>query len=188
MTTRLCGSRPAFRSGQGKRCTKTSFPSVVRSLRIRFRDPGVIPDEHLENSNMFEQLYLWKAWITAASVEDCSNIIRKYGLKEFILSDRKLPCLFATGNSTSFSARLCWSMSAPGKISVFSVRMSSGRGQCVSDDTELLVSRGNAYFYPLSASAPLAMVSEDSFHDPKRFLAGHQKPECAGKAGCTDDV
>ena len=57
-------------------------------------DLGVTPDEQLADSNLFEKLYPWKEQITAASVEDCGNIVRRYGLKSFVLTQPKQPLPF----------------------------------------------------------------------------------------------
>ncbi len=60
-------------------------------------DLGVTPDERLTDSNFFEKLYPWKSRITAASVEECGHIVRKYGLKEFVLTRPKQPLPFRDG-------------------------------------------------------------------------------------------
>ncbi len=60
-------------------------------------DLGVTPEEQLEDSNLFEKLYPWKEQITAASVENCHNIVRKYGLKTFVLTQARKPLPFRDG-------------------------------------------------------------------------------------------
>ena len=60
----------------------------------RVLDLGVTPDERLADSNLFEKLYPWKGQITAASVEDCSNIARRYGLNRFVCTRAGEPLPF----------------------------------------------------------------------------------------------
>ena len=69
-----------------KKCQPHASDSVL--------DLGVTPDEQLADSNLFEQLYPWKGQITAASVEECSNIVQRYGLKSFVLTQPKKPLPF----------------------------------------------------------------------------------------------
>ncbi len=57
-------------------------------------DLGVTPDEHLSDSNFFEKLYPWKGQITAASIEECTNIKQKYNLKAFVKTEAKKPLPF----------------------------------------------------------------------------------------------
>ena len=56
-------------------------------------DLGASPDESLMESNLFDKVYPFKNMVTVASIEDCSNIVDKYSLKEFIKLDgsNKLP-------------------------------------------------------------------------------------------------
>lgn len=80
------------------RARKNMYKDFVSECRPQPSDSvldlGVTPDEYLADSNMFEQLYPWKTRITAASVEDCSNFVSKYGLKEFIFVRSKAPLPF----------------------------------------------------------------------------------------------
>ena len=59
----------------------------------RVLDLGASPDESLMESNLFDKEYPYKDMITVASIEDCSNIVDKYSLKEFVKLDgsNKLP-------------------------------------------------------------------------------------------------
>lgn len=52
-------------------------------------DLGMTPDVQLAESNFFEKLYPWKDRITAASIEDCSDLVREYGLKAFVRNTPK---------------------------------------------------------------------------------------------------
>lgn len=56
-------------------------------------DLGVTPDTKLADSNFFEKLYPYKDKITIASIEDCSFLVEKYGLKDFVQnqSGKSLP-------------------------------------------------------------------------------------------------
>ena len=68
-------------------------------------DLGTTPDTKLEDSNFFEQLYPYKSNITIASIEDCSDLVEKYGLKAFCFNesgkplpfkDKEFDCLFSS--------------------------------------------------------------------------------------------
>lgn len=52
-------------------------------------DLGTTPDETLKDSNYFEKFYPWKNRITICSIENCSNIAKKYGLKGFVQNSPK---------------------------------------------------------------------------------------------------
>jgi hypothetical protein len=56
-------------------------------------DIGVSPDETLPDTNFFESLYPYKKKLSIASVENCIELVSKYGLKTFypINADKKLP-------------------------------------------------------------------------------------------------
>lgn len=47
-------------------------------------DLGATPDTTLADSNFFEKLYPYKHKITVASIEDCSFMVDKYGLKAYV--------------------------------------------------------------------------------------------------------
>lgn len=56
-------------------------------------DLGATPDESLIESNLFDKEYPYKSMVTVASIEDCSSIVEKYSLKNFVKLDgsNKLP-------------------------------------------------------------------------------------------------
>lgn len=77
------------RSDQFKIFKKTTLPQENSTVL----DVGTTPNETLRDSNLFEQIYPHKKNITAASVEDCGTLVKKYGLKKFVLLQpgKKLP-------------------------------------------------------------------------------------------------
>lgn len=50
-------------------------------------DLGATPDVKLADSNIFDKLYPYKHKLTVCSIEDCSNIVEKLGLKEFCFNE-----------------------------------------------------------------------------------------------------
>lgn len=60
-------------------------------------DLGATPDTKLKDSNFLEKLYPYKKNITIASIEDCSNIAEKYGLKRFLFNKPKESLPFSDG-------------------------------------------------------------------------------------------
>lgn len=58
-------------------------------------DLGATPDTTLASSNFFEQRYPYKDKITVASIEDCTPIVQKFGLKAFVLNRPKERLPFA---------------------------------------------------------------------------------------------
>ena len=50
-------------------------------------DLGASPDESLMQSNLFDKEYPYKKMITVASIEDCTNIVKKYSLNRFVKLD-----------------------------------------------------------------------------------------------------
>lgn len=60
-------------------------------------DLGVTPDIELEDSNFFEKRYPYKNRLTIASIEDCTFLVEKYGLKEFVQNKPKAPLPFRDG-------------------------------------------------------------------------------------------
>ena len=80
-----------------KICTPSSEDEVL--------DLGVTPDSKLDENNFFEKLYPYKNKITIASIEDCSFLVKKYELKEFVqnhpkealpFSDKQFDILFCS--------------------------------------------------------------------------------------------
>ncbi len=72
------------------------FELFMRELRpiehARVLDVGVSPDNDLLETNFFEKLYPHTAQITAASVEDASNLEHEFpGLRFVRLTERRLP-------------------------------------------------------------------------------------------------
>lgn len=57
-------------------------------------DLGATPDEKLADSNFFEELYPYKRNITVASIEDCHELVEKYGLERFVFNVSKQPLPF----------------------------------------------------------------------------------------------
>lgn len=55
---------------------------------------GTTPDMKLADSNYFEKQYPWKNRITIASIENCSCLVIKYGLKRFVYNVPKQPLPF----------------------------------------------------------------------------------------------
>lgn len=47
-------------------------------------DIGTSPDERLQDTNFFEKRYSYKNQLTIASVENCSNLVTKYKLRQYI--------------------------------------------------------------------------------------------------------
>lgn len=60
-------------------------------------DLGATPDTKLEDSNLFDKMYPYKKKLTIASIEDCSELAKELGLKEFCFSYAKKPLPFADG-------------------------------------------------------------------------------------------
>lgn len=56
-------------------------------------DLGATPDSTLADSNFFEKRYPYKNKITVASIENCSSLVKEYGLKKFVYNEpkQKLP-------------------------------------------------------------------------------------------------
>jgi len=56
-------------------------------------DVGTTPDLKLKDSNYFESMFPFKSQLSIASVEDCMGLVKKFGLKKFILiqPNAKLP-------------------------------------------------------------------------------------------------
>lgn len=52
-------------------------------------DIGVSPDQNLAESNFFEKLYPFKENLTVVSIEDCSFLVEKYGLKKYVQNNPK---------------------------------------------------------------------------------------------------
>lgn len=52
-------------------------------------DLGATPDTRLADSNFFEMLYPWKQNITVASIENCSALVEKLGLKAYVYNEPK---------------------------------------------------------------------------------------------------
>lgn len=68
-------------------------------------DLGATPDSILKDSNFFEKMYPYKDKITVASIEDCSNLVKEFGLKRFVynvpkqrlpFSDKEFQILFCS--------------------------------------------------------------------------------------------
>ena len=49
-------------------------------------DLGTTPDTKLLESNFFEQKYPYKQNLTIASIEDCSEVVKRFGLKKFVFN------------------------------------------------------------------------------------------------------
>lgn len=63
------------------------------SPKDKILDVGTSPDERLKDTNFFEKKYPFSNKLSIASIEDCSNIVNKYNLHEFIriVADKRLP-------------------------------------------------------------------------------------------------
>ena len=49
-------------------------------------DVGATPDTKLKDSNLFDKLYPYKKQLTVCSIEDCSELVEKMGLKKFVFN------------------------------------------------------------------------------------------------------
>ncbi len=69
------------------------YKKFIRSCnpgeKTQILDLGATPDTQLKDSNFLEKLYPHKKNITIASIEDCSNVAEKYGLKKFVFNTPK---------------------------------------------------------------------------------------------------
>lgn len=57
-------------------------------------DLGATPDVKLADSNLFDKLYPYKSHLSVCSIEDCSNIVQKLGLKSFTFNEAGKPLPF----------------------------------------------------------------------------------------------
>ena len=57
-------------------------------------DLGTTPDTKLRDSNFFEKEYPYKSKLSIASIEDCSNLVDEYHLKQFKFNYPKRPLPF----------------------------------------------------------------------------------------------
>ena len=57
-------------------------------------DLGATPDAKLADSNFFEKYYPFKERITVSSIEDCSGLVDKFGLKGYMLNEPHKPLPF----------------------------------------------------------------------------------------------
>ena len=57
-------------------------------------DVGATPDTKLKDSNLFDKLYPYKKQLTVCSIEDCSELVEKMGLKKFVFNEPKKPLPF----------------------------------------------------------------------------------------------
>ncbi len=60
-------------------------------------DLGATPDTQLEDSNLFDKLYPYKDRITVCSIEDCSDLVKQLGLKEFVRNESGKSLPFSDG-------------------------------------------------------------------------------------------
>jgi SAM-dependent methyltransferase len=58
-------------------------------------DIGATPDEKLADSNFFEKLYPYRNNLTIVSIEDCSSLVKKFGLAGFVQNKSKERLPFA---------------------------------------------------------------------------------------------
>lgn len=73
-------------------------------------DLGATPDTRLADSNFFEMLYPWKQNITVASIENCSALVEKLGLKAYVYNEPKKASHLLIRNLIFCFALLFWSM------------------------------------------------------------------------------
>ncbi len=67
-------------------------------------DLGTTPDEQLADSNIFDRLYPYKDHLSICSIEDCSDVCKRLGLKAFYRNEPKKRLPFEDGQ---FDVCLC---------------------------------------------------------------------------------